>query len=508
MKEHIKLFNLKNVQGQNKFKILTSKPGILSDIIKNGNGDINSVTKKFIKRLNGCLHECFQKIRVTNLENKEITKLFKKRRSLRTKLDKESKKELRKTDEKLAELCAEEIFHKINDEIKGLESEKGGLNAGRLWKLKKRLSPRAEDPPTAMMDNEGNLVTTESGIKKLASEHYKKVLENRPMKEELKHVQSDKEELAALRLNIAKTNKSPPWDAEDLETVLKNLKNNKARDPLGNANEIFKPTAAGSDLKLAILLLVNMIKDKLELPDVFRMCNITSIFKKGKRSEFTNYRGIFRVIIFRSILDRLVYNDIYPDIDSNLSDANVGSRKERNVRDNLFVLYAVLNSIKRGGEEACDIGVYDVIKCFDSLWSQECINDLWDAGCKDDKLKILALGNEYANVAVKTSGGMTSRENIPNIIMQGTVNAGLFCTSTMDKLAKSVYKDQTLVYKYKGVSDVPPLEIVNDVLTISKCSITSLTMNVVVNSFMENKKLKLSSEKCSVIYVGKAKNKC
>ena len=97
-----------------------------------------------------------------------------------------------------------------------------------------------------------------------------------------------------------------------MEAVLKDLKNNKARDPLGNANELFKPTVAGSDLKQAILLLVNMIKDKLELPEVFRMCNITSIFKKGKRSNFNNYRGIFRVIIFRSILDRLVYNDIYP----------------------------------------------------------------------------------------------------------------------------------------------------------------------------------------------------
>ena len=139
---------------------------------------------------------------------------------------------------------------------------------------------------------------------------------------------------------------------EDLELVLKNLKNNKARDPLGNANELFKPKVAGSDLKLAILLLVNMIKDKLELPEVFRMCNISSIFKKGKRSEFTNYRGIFRVIIFRSILDRLVYNDIYPVVDENLSDANVGSRKERNTRDNLFVLYAIMNSIKNRGRRS------------------------------------------------------------------------------------------------------------------------------------------------------------
>ena len=328
------------------------------------------------------------------------------------------------------------------------------------------------------------------------------------MKKELQHVQKDKEELSALRLDIAMNNKSPPWDMEDLDNVLKNLKNNKSRDPLGNANEIFKPKVVGDDLKLAILLLVNRIKDNLKLPEVFKLCDVTSIFKKGRRSEFTNYRGIFRVIIFRSILDRLVYNDIYPEVDSNLSDANVGSRKGRNVRDNLFVLYATMNSIKSGGEEACDIAVYDVIKCFDSLWAQECINDLWDAGCRDDKLKILALGNESARVAVRTPGGMTDRETISNIIMQGTVNAGLNCTSTMDKLAKSVYEDKRLVYMYKGVAEVPPLEMVDDVLTVSKCSITSLTMNILVNSFMDNKKLKLSKEKCSVIHVGRSVNKC
>ena len=116
------------------------------------------------------------------------------------------------------------------------------------------------------------------------------------------------------------------------------------------------------------------------------------------------------------------------------------------------------------------------------MWSQECINDLWVAGCRDNKLKELALGNEHANVAVKTSGGMTSQEVISDIIVQGTVNEGLFCTSTMDKLAKSVYEDKNLVYKYKGVAEVPPLEMVDDVLTVSKCS-TSLTMNIVVNSF-------------------------
>ena len=58
--------------------------------------------------------------------------------------------------------------------------------------------------------------------------------------------------------------------------------------------------------------------------------------------------------------------------------------------------------------------------------------------------------------------------------MQGTVNSGLFCTCSLDKLAKLVYGNKSLIYIYKGVADVPPLKIVDDVLTIKKCSITSV----------------------------------
>ena len=321
---------------------------------------------------------------------------------MRTKSDKESKLELNKVEEELSNLVAEENYNKIKTELKNTNGEEAGMNAGKLWKIKKKLSPRPPNNPTAMVDKKGNLVTSAAGLESLALEHYKNVLHNREINEELKHIQQDKEYLYNLRINIAKANKSEPWNMNDLERVLSHLKANKCRDPLGNTNEIFKTNVAGDDLKEAILLLVNRIKDMDEFPEALRLCNISSIYKKGKRNNFDNYRGVFRVIIFRSILDRLVYNDIYPTIDSQLSDANVGSRKGRNVRDNLFALYAVINSIKSGNEEACDLGVYDVTKCFDALWNQECLNDLWDVGCQNDKLNVLAQGNTSARVAVKT----------------------------------------------------------------------------------------------------------
>ena len=76
---------------------------------------------------------------------------------------------------------------------------------------------------------------------------------------------------------------------------------------------------------------MNRIKLEQIYPEVLEICDISSIFKsRGSRNSFENYRGIFRVSIFRSILDRLIYNDEYVTIDSNLTDSNVGARKSRN----------------------------------------------------------------------------------------------------------------------------------------------------------------------------------
>ena len=204
-----------------------------------------------------------------------------------------------------------------------------------------------------------------------------------------------------------------------LETVLKYLKKNKSRDPLGYANDIFHIDVAGDDLKVALLELVNRIKSEQSYPEALEVYDISSIYKQnGRRNTFESYRGIFRVPIFRAILDRLIYNDEYDGIDENLSDSNVGARQSRNIRDNNFILNAITNSVVNGGEDPVDVQLFDIDKCFDSLWVEECINDIFEAGLDNDKLVLLYLENQNANIAVKTASGKSKRVYIRNIIMQ------------------------------------------------------------------------------------------
>ena len=62
-----------------------------------------------------------------------------------------------------------------------------------------------------------------------------------------------------------------------------------------------------------------------------------------------------------------------------------------------------MNAANTNKTEAIDIDVYDVRKCFDTLWLSECFTDLYEAGLKNDMLCLLYLANKNAQIAIKTS---------------------------------------------------------------------------------------------------------
>ena len=209
------------------------------------------------------------------------------------------------------------------------------------------------------------------------------------MEEDLKDLEDTTNELCHARLNLTKSNVTKPWDMEELKDVLKKLVKNKSRDADGYANELFMLSVAGDDLVLAVLKLCNKIKQKQTFPKALEKCNITSLHRKKSRNDFKNYRGIFRISVIRSILDRLIYEDSYEAIDSNLTDGNVGARKRRGCRDNMFVLSAVNNSVLKGRSEPIQLQVTDIKTCFDKIWLQSSTNALFECGLQNDMLSLI-----------------------------------------------------------------------------------------------------------------------
>ena len=118
-----------------------------------------------------------------------------------------------------------------------------------------------------------------------------------------------------------------------LEKALKSLKNHKARDIHGHVYEIFK--FGGKDLKASLLTLFNLIKQKHIYPSISCKSTIMSIWnRKSSQRDLENDWGIFNFPKIRSILDKIIYNDIYCEVDKNMKIQNLKIRnmKIRNLK--------------------------------------------------------------------------------------------------------------------------------------------------------------------------------
>ena len=140
---------------------------------------------------------------------------------MKNKSDQKSKDQLKEIENEMAEKYAKEYIDKIKERTGNVDCEDGGMNTGSLWNLKKELFPQSRDPPTAMIDpKSGNLLTDDEKIKDAAVLTYTKRLENRPIKDNLKHIKNAKEALCEKLIKVAQANKTPPWEMKHLEKIL------------------------------------------------------------------------------------------------------------------------------------------------------------------------------------------------------------------------------------------------------------------------------------------------
>ena len=199
--------------------------------------------------------------------------------------------------------------------------------------------------------------------------------------------------------------------------------------------------------------------------------NIVLIPKAGKNSphDIQNKRGIFLLSVLRTIIMKMLLKDEYQKIDAYMSDANAGGRKGRRVQDHLFIINGIIfEHARHKSNTQITIGIYDCEQCFDSLWQDEVINNLYDAGVRNDKLALLQKLNHTNHIAVKTHEGISQRKEVKNIICQGDPWGPIECSLQVDEIGKDSLDEKLEPYKYKDQVEIPALGWIDDIITVSK----------------------------------------
>ena len=114
-KETNEIYNLKNKDCQRKFKEYTTHTKMLSSVF-NKDDDVEYLTNRLLKKIDGCIAINFNKIRVTNKTKEKTDILYDKMRELKGKNDEKSKQELNEVIESIAEK-EDANFRKIVAEV-------------------------------------------------------------------------------------------------------------------------------------------------------------------------------------------------------------------------------------------------------------------------------------------------------------------------------------------------------------------------------------------------------
>ena len=164
--------------------------------------------------------------------------------------------------------------------------------------------------------------------------------------------------------------------------------------------------------------MINAINKSKYIPNEWNTVWIRTLKKKkGASKKLDNYRSIFIVPILSIIFEKLLKNRLSNTLQENISKFQNGDMKGKGVVDSLFILRGIINHAKYLGKELW-LTFYDIEKCFDSLWLEDCINSLWDMGVRNDMLSLIYLMNKEARVTVKTPIGDTDAILLTNLVKQ------------------------------------------------------------------------------------------
>ena len=510
--ERVEFFKLRDEEGLAKFNRLSSVCTPLKKCVEE-NVPLEDACSKWYKNIEKLMFQCFKKIRITDKPPKNsidfpIYQLLEQNKVLKQLLGTAVTfckptimSDIENNERNISILQGNKCRDIITEATKEL-SINGVFNHNAAWKLKKKLFPKYADAPYAVYNSKDQLITNSEGILAVMKEEFAYRLRNRVINHEYTELKELKEYLCMLRLQITKQSDFYPWTISELEIAIGKLKMNKCRDPHGHINELYK--ALGIDGLQSLLSLLNRIKQELLIPSKLKLSNVSTIYKgKGSKKDVVNLRGIFKLPIIRNILDKLIYHQDQEVIHTNMGQFQVGNQKDRSIRDHTFIIHAVVNEARIRGIQI-DIQFTDIKQCFDSIWLEDAINDLYLSGVQSRNLNLLYEGNRSTEMCVETKFGKSKRVTLNNIVMQGSVSGGTICSNQISKICNKTYDDGS-VYMYGGIIPIPALAMVDDLANVSLCnSVDGIKKNVKTDEFVKYKKLEsqVGDGKCQWIHIG------
>lgn len=275
--------------------------------------------------------------------------------------------------------------------------------------------------------------------------------------------------------------------------VLEN-KNNTSPDGVPN---IFIKSCAES-LTFPISYIFQYVMMSGNVPDLWKQSYVLPLYKKGEQNIVSNYRPIsltcsigkiFESIIYESLLSFFEKNDILPQEQHGFSKGKSVSSQLLETLDDITA--ALENKSK------VDIIYFDIAKAFDSISHAKLISKLNAAGIGGVLLTIIKNWLSNRNFQVKLDDTLSDPFLVNVGVPQGSILGPLLFNFYISDVVK-ICETENVILKFFA-DDLKAYVIYSD-------PVAHIYLQAFINKFAtwcKNNDLKISWEKCKVLYMGK-----
>ncbi len=319
-------------------------------------------------------------------------------------------------------------IRKIVDDIK----RAGGINSNTFWKVREELCNTSEETAHVIADKNGKLCENPTEIKDVYSEWFQRLLKTSRGETE---IEKEAEETIEIIWNSMKTiaegQPARRTSMEEVKAIVNKLDTKKAKDSSNWKNTIMKE--GGEEMIASIQKIVEKVDEQRTVPDEWQEMDIKATHKKGDRTLMSNKRGLFLTNNISKVYERIVKERNAEKYRATISEWANGGIKKRAAVDNVLIITSIIEQNKYLKRNTY-LTLTDAEKCFDKLWLQDGIFELWRSGTDIRDCYMIKKLNEKAKIVVRTPVGNTEPFYLEDIVRQGSVYGPQICISSMDRI--------------------------------------------------------------------------